>query len=107
MTERLARPRNSRLAAVGICCADHVTPSIRKFGTNFADKWRLLGRYSSLADYRPRSFCERLAEETNKSQALSSSCQGGSGLASRGREMFLFTPVSRRALPNAVVGEPG
>jgi hypothetical protein len=33
---------------VGIRCADHVTPSIRK-------SWRY-GRYSSLADYRPRRF---------------------------------------------------
>jgi hypothetical protein len=36
--------------AVGIRHADHVTPSIRKFANQFADKRRSLGRYSSLAD---------------------------------------------------------
>jgi hypothetical protein len=36
--------------AVGIRHADHVAPSIRKFGTNFADKWRSLDLYSSLAN---------------------------------------------------------
>jgi hypothetical protein len=44
------RSRKPRLTAVGIRCADYVTPSIRKVGTNFADKRRSLGRYSSLAD---------------------------------------------------------
>jgi hypothetical protein len=45
------RSRKPRLTAVGIRCADHATPSTHKVGTNFADKRRLLGRYSSLADY--------------------------------------------------------
>jgi hypothetical protein len=34
----------------GIRCADHATPSIRKSWHYFANKWRSLGRYSSLAD---------------------------------------------------------
>jgi hypothetical protein len=36
--------------AVEIRQAEHVAPLIRKFGTNFADKGRSLGLYSSLAD---------------------------------------------------------
>jgi hypothetical protein len=36
--------------AVEIRHADHVASSIRNFGTDFADKERTLGRYSSLAD---------------------------------------------------------
>jgi hypothetical protein len=36
--------------AVGIRHSDHVTPSGHKFGTNFADKERSFGWYSSLAD---------------------------------------------------------
>jgi hypothetical protein len=40
----------TEITAVGIRHADHVAPSIRKFGDNFADKRRSLGRYISLAE---------------------------------------------------------
>jgi hypothetical protein len=48
--------RKPRLTAVGICCADHATHSMRKFGTNFADTRPSLGRYSSLADKKATEF---------------------------------------------------
>jgi hypothetical protein len=41
--------RKARLKAVGIRCADHGTPTIHKFGTNFAVMRGLLGVYRSLA----------------------------------------------------------
>jgi hypothetical protein len=40
----------SRITGVLIRCADYATPSISKFGTNFADIRRSLGPYSSLAN---------------------------------------------------------
>jgi hypothetical protein len=43
--------RKSRSTAVAIHCADHVTPSVRKFGTNFAYNRRSLGR-----GLKPRSL---------------------------------------------------
>jgi hypothetical protein len=44
------RSRKPRLTTGGIRCADHATPSIRKSWHYFANKRRLLGRHSSLAD---------------------------------------------------------
>jgi hypothetical protein len=46
----LIRSRKPRLTTVGIRCADHATPSIRKGWHYFAIKRRSLGRHSSLAD---------------------------------------------------------
>jgi hypothetical protein len=46
--------RKPRLTAAGIRRADHATPSIRKFGTNFADKRRSLCWFSLLADWSHR-----------------------------------------------------
>jgi hypothetical protein len=48
------RSRKPKLTAVGIRCAEHATLLTAKVATNFADKRRSLGQYSSLADYRPR-----------------------------------------------------
>jgi hypothetical protein len=48
--------QENRINGRGICCTDHMTPSIRKFGTNFADKLWSLGWYSLLVDWRPWSL---------------------------------------------------
>jgi hypothetical protein len=44
------RSRKPRITTVGIRCADHATPCLQKSWHYFANKRRLLGRYSSLAD---------------------------------------------------------
>src|SRR5215475_2440421 len=52
MKKQRLRYRKQRFPAVGTRCADHVTPLYPpQVGTNFADRWRPLCRYSSLADY--------------------------------------------------------
>jgi hypothetical protein len=45
--------RKSRLTAVGIRCADHATPSIRKFGTNFANKLTIATEFLLLSLIHP------------------------------------------------------
>jgi hypothetical protein len=51
MEEKAAAPvQKIENMAVGIRHADQVVPSIRKFGTNFADKRWSLGRYNLLED---------------------------------------------------------
>jgi hypothetical protein len=62
MTEELLEIKSSgsgleklTLMAVEVCGADHVELLYpQKLALKFADQWRLLSRYSSLADYKPR-----------------------------------------------------
>jgi hypothetical protein len=47
LNEKVAAPdKKTEVTTGGIRCADHATPSIRKVGTNFADKRRSFGGYS-------------------------------------------------------------
>jgi hypothetical protein len=50
--EKVAAPvYKTEITTVEIRCADYATrPLCEKVGTYFADKWRSLGRYSSLVD---------------------------------------------------------
>jgi hypothetical protein len=46
LNEKVAAPvKKTELTTGGIRCGDHATPLSVKFGTNYAHKRRLLGRY--------------------------------------------------------------